>query len=257
MKAILSLFSICISFAAIAQTEIKSVEIEQPTNLNTASSDTISSPQGIDILPIGESRPYVGVFSLTPYYIGFNMYSNAMQDSLAIPVYPFTPGMANITTWRSGNLFTTGSQRVLPGLMQIDHGAIGIAQKAGRFSFYAGMSANKYGYYHGLHTQYGINGSATYTLNPQISFTLFGNYYLANGMPMTPAMLAYYETNSFGGYMNYQASNCFGVLVGGQTVQQTGTHNYRNEPIVTPYVKVGKIGIGLPVGQILNGFLGR
>lgn len=262
MKALLSLIAICIPFVAIAQTEVKSVEID-PTYVNPSLPDSVATPQGLEISPIAEPLSYIGTFSLMPNYMGFNMYSTAMSDSLVIPVYPFTPGMANIAAWKNGRLFATGSQRALPGLMQIEHGAIGVSQNAGRFSFYAGMSANKYGYFQGLHTQYGVNGSATYTLNPQISFTLFGNYYfggapyMPNGMPMAPAMLGYYETNTFGGYMNYQATNRFGVLVGGQTVQQTGTNPYRNEPIVTPYVKVGKIGIGLPVGQILNGFLGR
>ena len=36
---------------------------------------------------------------------------------------------------------------------------------------------------------------------------------------------------------------------------QTEISSYQFEPIVTPYYKVGKVVIGLPVGQILNGII--
>ena len=72
---------------------------------------------------------------------------------------------------------------------------------------------------------------------------------------MSPAMLGYYQRSAFGGYINYRINERTGILVGGQAVQQTGTNKYQFEPIVTPYYKVGKVVIGLPVGQILNGII--
>lgn len=65
--------------------------------------------------------------------------------------------------------------------------------------------------------------------------------------------------NKFGGYVDYEANENFGVEVGGQTVKQIVSNKYEIEPIVTPYIKAGsgkkKVKIGLPVGQILNSII--
>lgn len=180
---------------------------------------------------------------------------------LNIPELSFSPGQATLYSWRTGEVIATGGMAVYPGLMQIDSGSIGLYQREGNFTFYAGGMANKYGYFRGLHTQYGLNGSISYSFSPKVSFTAFGTYYFgkppifAGNLPMPPAMVGYYGVSRFGGYVNYNVGERFGVMVGVQTVQQIGTHRYEPEPIVTPYFKIGsgskKIMIGLPVGQIL------
>ncbi len=75
---------------------------------------------------------------------------------------------------------------------------------------------------------------------------------------MTPAMLGYYNRNSFGGYGDVALNEMFGVHVGAQMVQRTGTMRYEAEPIVSPYIRAGKkknIKIELPVGQIMYNVL--
>lgn len=141
--------------------------------------------------------------------------------------------------------------------MQIHSGTIGINQNIGNFSLYLGAVANKYGYFNGLHTQYGVSGNIHYQFSPKLSFTGFGTYYFGQpqGYPLLPSMIGYYRNSNFGGYMSYQFNETFGVDVGAQTVQQFGTNRYRVEPIVTPTVKVGKVRFGLPVGQILHGII--
>ena len=79
---------------------------------------------------------------------------------------------------------------------------------------------------------------------------------------VTKLMLGYYDVSGFGGYVNYKATEHFGILVGGQAVERHGPRNYYEvEPIATPYVNIGrgkkKVGIGLPVGQIIYGLFGR
>ncbi len=167
------------------------------------------------------------------------------------------PGSAIIPLWKNAQFVATGNIRDYPGLMQIHSGTIGINQNIGNLSLYAGAIANKYGYFNGLTTQYGVSGNIQYQFNPKLSFTAFGTYYFGkpNGFPMIPAMVGYYGVSSFGGYMSYQFNNTFGVDVGAQTVQQFGTNRYQIEPIVTPTVKLGKVKIGLPVGQILHGII--
>ncbi len=167
------------------------------------------------------------------------------------------PGSTIIHLWNKAQFIATGDVRDFPGLMHIHSGTIGINQNIGKFSFYAGAVANKYGYFNGLSTQYGLAGKIHGQFTSNLSFTAFGTYYFGrpNGFPMIPAMVGNYGVSTFGGYMSYQFNSTFGVDVGAQTVQQFGTNKYYVEPIVTPTVKVGKVRIGLPVGQILHGII--
>lgn len=185
-------------------------------------------------------------------------YSLAQPLDLHIPVLHFTPGQSSLFNWNNGAIVASGGTRTFPGLMQIESGELSINQSAGNFSFHIGGIVNKYGYFNGLHTRYGLNGSISYQFTPRLSATIFGDYYfgqppqMANGMPMPPAMIGYYGRSTFGGYFDFQINERWGVQTGVQTVQQVGTNRYKAEPIVTPYYKISKkVAIGLPVGQIL------
>ncbi len=185
---------------------------------------------------------------------------------ISVPDISFYNGTAPIFTWKSGTVVAIGGSVSYPGLMQVDHGSIGVKQSAGPFSFYIGATSNKYGWYKRLQTQYGINGSIDCQLTPWMSLSAYGTYYwgkapgMANMMPLPPSMLGYYGYNKFGGYIDFHNER-FGIQMGGQLVKGTYNSRYEVEPIATPYVKVGrgkkKIGIGLPVGQIIYGMFGR
>lgn len=164
--------------------------------------------------------------------------------------------------WGDFNVTGLLEQSYYPGLMDVSSGSLGLQYSHGRFSAYAGGVVNKYGFYRGLYTQKGITANLTYMFAPRWSATLFGTYYrgnglrMANGMPMSPAMLGFYNVSRFGGYVDYRISEHFGVQAGAQMVQQIGPRTqYEFQPIVTPYFKVGKIAIGLPVGQIMHGII--
>ncbi len=211
---------------------------------NYSFSDSISNSSNISSL---EEYPQpIAYFDSLMYFSKFNQVKN-----------PIIPGTAFIPLWKNATFIATGDIQDFPGLMQIHSGTIGINQNIGKLSLYAGAVANKYGYFNGLTTQYGVAGNIQYQFNPNLSFTAFGTYYFGrpNGYPMIPAMVGYYGVSTFGGYMSYQFNNTFGIDVGAQTVQQFGTNKYYVEPIVTPTVKLGKVKIGLPVGQILHGII--
>lgn len=206
-------------------------------------------------------RPYYRFeYKPAPLYLGTPTYEGN-YPALTLPFYSFIPGEATVFGWGSGRIVAQGFSSVYPGLMKIDSGSIGLSQNLGNFSLYSGVIANKYGYFKGLHTQYGINGSLSYRFSDRLSANVFGTYYfgrpplMSNGMPMPPAMIGFYNTSRFGGYVDYEISNHFGIEAGAQTVQRIGTSRYEPEPIVTPYIKTGsgksKVKIGLPVGQIL------
>ena len=179
----------------------------------------------------------------------------------------YQAGSPGLFSWRNGSIILSEESVSYPGLMQVDTGAIGVYQGVGNFDFYLGAVANKYGWYRGLKTQYGLTGSFSYRLTPKLAFKIYGTYYLgapprmANGLPMPPSMLGCYGYTKFGGYMNYDINDRFGVQMGGQIVKRAYLDTYELEPIATPYIKIGsgkkKIGIGLPVGQILYGIFGK
>ncbi len=191
-------------------------------------------------------------------------YTSAHPLDLHMPRFNFSPGRAELFYWNSGKILAAGGTRDLPGLMRIDSGELGISQSVGNFTFYAGGTVNKYGYFNGLHTQYGLAGRISYQFTPKLSATVFGDYYfghmprMANNMPMPPSMIGYYGRTSFGGYFDIQINERWGVQTGAQAVRQAGTNRYEAEPIVTPYYKISKkVSIGLPVGQILYHVLKR
>lgn len=189
------------------------------------------------------------------------MYRRYNPLELNIPELAFIPAQATVASWSSGEIVATGGSLVLPGMMKIDSGSIGVFQTIGRLSFYAGAIANKYGYFGGLTTQYGINGSISYSISPHFSATAFGTCYFGNppsmagNLPMPPSMAGYYGTNKAGGYVDCKASENVGIEVGAQTVKRLDSKRYEVEPIATPYVKIGKgkrkIKIGIPAGQII------
>lgn len=232
---------------------------------NEMSADTVAIKSSARVLPEYELS-WPDSISMAARY-RYLQYQNLAFDyhrpdmTITMPSMTFTPGQAAIASWRGGAVVAHGAMADMPALMHIDKGAIGIYQHAGSWEFHAGVMANKYGYFRGVHTQYGIEGDISYRISPRLSATVFGSYYFGRppvmgpGMPMPPSMIGYYDASKFGGYMDVTVSDRFGVQVGAQSVQRVGTTCFEPEPIVTPYVKLGngkrKVHIGLPVGQIL------
>lgn len=201
---------------------------------------------------------------------GYNISATVDYDFSRNPVFLYrvtrAPGPENsgLCSWKNGAVIVSGNSEYLPGMMNIDNGSLDVYQTTGNFTFNAGASATKYGYFRGLHTQYGVHGKVSYRFSPALSAVVFGSYYfgrppvLGNGLPMPPSMIGYYNTNNFGGYADVAINDVFGVHVGAQMVQRTGTMRYEAEPIVSPYIIAGrkkKIKIELPVGQILYNVL--
>lgn len=256
-KLLILLTIVSAAFPTFAQTEnVDSLSIS-PCPDSTAVSGYIGIKAGGDSLT---------TFILPKNDSCFNYKSYQPMD-LYVGNLTLNPGQASILRWRNGEIVASGATAFYPGLMQVDSGTIGVYQSTGNLDFYAGGIVNKYGYFRGVHTQYGIRGEATWHFSPNVSFTAFGTYYfdrtptMRGGLLMPPAMAGFYEVSELGGYVNYDTGGHIGVLVGGRAVQQIGTQRYRPEPILTPYVVLGsgkkKFAVGLPVGQILYGIFGK
>lgn len=71
-------------------------------------------------------------------------------------------------------------------------------------------------------------------------------------MFLPPSIAGYYGRTSFGGYLDYQINDYWGVEAGARTVRQLDTNRFESEPIVTPYYKINKkVKIELPIAEIL------
>lgn len=175
---------------------------------------------------------------------------------------PFTPGVVTPIAWQGGAVVAAGSVNSLQGMMAVESGRIGITQQFGPLSLYAGGVANKYGFYRGLHTQYGLEASAAYQLTPQLALIASGSYYanpsiplMGPGVPMPPSMMGYYGSTQFRLTADYQINSWLGVEAGGRMDRALGTGRYMATPVVTPYVSFGdgpnKVKLGIPVGEIV------
>ena len=236
MKAISVFLQAMVAVAAYAQTEITTIRVEADSiGVETSSVTDPIIPDSMFAIPTFSAPGFPARFYTNTQY--YKPYESA---ALKIPSLSLIPGQSDLYGWSNGSIMAAGTEMDMPGLMHIHNGTIGAFQNYEKISLYLGAEANKYGFYQGLHTQYGLTGNLSYYLSPHLSFTAYGTYYF--GAP-------------FGGYLNYRINDKSGILVGGQAVQQTGTQIYRFEPVVTPYFKVGKVVIGLPVGQMLNGII--
>lgn len=221
--------------------------------------------QNKDIIRRDSLCNYDGIYPLTLNSAMVEFYLN-LRICVPYNIY-HESGQNNLFKWHNGEIAISGQSTPYPGMMQVDTGSIWTTQSIGNFRVCVGAIANKYGWYNGLKTQYGLAGTIEYQISPKLSFRIYGRYYfganprLINGMYLPPSMLGYYDYTKIGGYLNYNANNRFGIQLGGQIVKRTYNNIYEVEPIATPYIKVGKgkkkIGIGLPVGQILNGLFNR
>lgn len=272
-RVIISIFCVFVAMAALAQIQVTD---RLPKDTLAGFNSYVKYDDNKDSVRISLNYPYVGYFRAAAKF-----YSNTTHDAFRCPSISFYKTIPLLYTYPTsiypGMIHNAENFSVLgtvvtndyPGLMMKNTGSLGIYIGNDKLNLYVGGIVNKYGFYGGLLNQLGVNGRFTYQFSSPWSFTAFAYYYGRNRMPlmpdgssMPPSMLGYYDVSRFGGYINYSPSERFGIQVGGQVVERIGGQNhYEVEPIATPYINVGrgkrKIGIGLPVGQILNGIFGR
>ena len=165
--------------------------------------------------------------------------------------------LPSFNLWRYANLSFYGNINQRPGLMDVASGAATYHQNIGKWQLSASMIAHKYWMpmQKQLVTQYGIGGTLSYQLNNDISLHAYGYYY--NNNPIVgPAYSPYVNTSSYGGYANIRFSDCFSTDVGVNRYVNPMTGRWTTSPIVTPHLRVGRVDIGLPVGEFLKAAFG-
>lgn len=242
MKLCAFIFTILIlPFSAIAQTEGRdSIAIYYPHSGNNLN-DTTNLYYNFD-------KKYAEVNGLA--------YKNAFtRDTVFLmpadlDIAP-TPGIASLASWSTGSIYAAGGIRIIPGIMAINLGSIHISQNFGQLSVDAYAVANKYGYFRGQQTSYGVGGALTYRFSDKLSATLFGEYHSPVNI-YQPAMAGYVSIPRFGGYVDSSFSSKFGVEVGVQGYRSMMTQRIEAQPIIKPYFRLSKDSkIGIDFGGIL------
>lgn len=266
------LLAIASALSASAQSEADSPRL--PVDL---SSDSLGVAQPSPMLPEAPSpapapkasyRPlFLDAKSIYSYPPATLEVSPLMMAAIRAAVQqPYTPGEAVPVAWQGGGVVASGSVDALHGMMAVESGRLGIAQQFGPLSLYAGGVANKYGFYRGLQTQYGLEARASYQLTPQLALVAAGSYYgnpsiplMGPGVPLPPSMMGYYGSTQLRLTADYQINSWFGVEAGARVDRSFGSGSYMAAPVVTPYFSFGegssKVKLGIPVGEIVYNIL--
>jgi len=161
---------------------------------------------------------------------------------------------AGLDLWRGASLGFYGATSQMPGLMNTEVGSMALQQQVGRWHFAVSGNVNKYWmpWQRSLATQFGFGGTVGYDLSEHVTLHAFG-YYYANQMMVGPAMSPYVNTTTYGGYADIRISKNFGTNVGVRRYLNPMTGKWTTEPIVNPYIKIGKDSkFEFPLGALLK-----
>lgn len=90
-----------------------------------------------------------------------------------------------------------------PFLMDARSASLNISYRKNDFLLQTNLMVNKYGLPSSLINQFGVNGSLTYFISPEFSFTMSGSFYSKNPY-YSLATYPYISTNSYGGWFTYE-----------------------------------------------------
>ena len=180
-----------------------------------------------------------------------------MLGDASMPSFNRTPSLG---LWKGAYMEAGGSIITMPGMMDVESGRLTFLQDIGdRFYFEVSGLANKYwmpGQF-SLQKQFGVGGSIGYQLSPYISLHAFGTYY-GNTPMVGPAMYPYMNMSEYGGFANVRISSRFRTEVGVRRYFSPLTGRWETDPIIRPYIKVGKskteIG-GIDFGYLLKSII--
>lgn len=159
-----------------------------------------------------------------------------------------------LTSWKEGALIGGSSRETMPGLLSVQNASLGVMQNAGRFTFTAGVTADRYLLMKGVRTSFGVNGSMTYNFSDNVSATIFGRYY-TNQRYYSMAAMPYMGSSAYGGYLTLMGER-LGVDLGVERVYDPYSMRWVTSPIITPKIKIGeKFMLDLPVGWLVKSII--
>lgn len=142
------------------------------------------------------------------------------------------------------NLYGYGSQSTLPGIGRINEASLTYRYTINDFwEFQAGLNVTRYNFPFSTGQAFGASGTVIYRPTDQLSFKAFGSY--------APASAYGFQMNSFGGTIDYEFNDNWGLEVGAERTYDPMRRKWDTRPIAIPYYKLNKTKIGLDVGGIL------
>lgn len=160
-----------------------------------------------------------------------------------------------IHSWQTGTLTGFGSRTTLPGLMSTQSAGISALQQFGHLTLSGSITADRHQFFRGVHDRFGFHGAARWDFSEHVSLTVFGSY-MTGGNPLfySPAVLPFVGSSSYGGYFTLKGER-FGISLGAERVYDARKREWETVPIVTPYVRIKKFKLELPVGWLIQELL--
>ena len=191
------------------------------------------------------------------------------SELLAMPITPLTPmpfatepplankydaslsGATSMKISKDLKFTAVGTYRSYIGLMDVQSVSGNMQYSFGAINMQGGLIANRYHYYRGIISQYGLSGQIVYSFNPNLSATIFGTYYNTNPF-ISMATFPFVPTTSYGGYMTV-GNNSFYMNLGVERRYNTFEHKMETVPISSPAFKISnKVTIELPLGDLIK-----
>ena len=191
------------------------------------------------------------------------------SELLAMPITPLTPmpfatepplankydashsGATSMKISKDLRFTAVGTYRSYIGLMDVQSVSGNMQYSLGAFNMQGGLIVNRYHYYRGIISQYGISGQIVYSFNPNLSATIFGTYYNTNPF-ISMAAFPFVPTTSYGGYMTV-GNNSFYMNLGVERRYNTFERKMETVPIISPAFKISnKVIIELPLGDLIK-----
>ena len=197
------------------------------------------------------------------------MKSLSSSEFLAMPITPLTPmpfatepplankydaslsGATSMKISKDLKFTAVGTYRSYIGLMDVQSVSGNMQYSFGAINMQGGLIANRYHYYRGIISQYGLSGQIVYSFNPNLSATIFGTYYNTNPF-ISMAAFPFVPTTSYGGYMTV-GNNSFYMNLGVERRYNTFERKMETVPIISPELKISnKVTVELPLGDLVK-----
>ena len=152
-----------------------------------------------------------------------------------------------------GNFVVSGSSESMPGLMGVERGYVGYVFQSGNLTIMPEVFAEKYGYFRGLSTNYGVGGTMEYAFNDKVQAVAFGHYYTNNLTHPNPAIAGYMPTSNFGAYVSLKMHPNLRMNLGVRRVFMPQYRRWFTAPIIEPTVKIPgtAVEIGFDIGNVI------
>lgn len=221
-------------------------------------------------LPLADEYKNTEFLPVAPSYSDILM-MKALSSSelLAMPKTPVTPipfatepplaykydashsGAMSTKISKDLKFTAVGTYRSYIGLMDVQSVSGNMQYSFGAINMQGGLIANRYHFYRGIISQYGISGQIVYSFNPNLSATIFGTYYNSNPF-ISMAAFPFVPTTSYGGYMTV-GNNSFYMNLGVERRYNTFERKMETVPIISPAFKISnKVTFELPLGDLVK-----